>query len=154
MSLSSTVNLNQNMRDSTIQLTLPDLNISISRFYPFKRKNGVGEERWYEKISMQYTGHLTNSIDTKEDKILKSSLTKDWRNGMDHRIQTSGSFTLFGYLNLNPSFNFNDKMLTRKHVRSWDVDQQKEKIDTVQGFYNMYDWDLSLSASTKLYGYS
>ena len=153
MSLSSTVNLNQNMRDSTIALTLPDLNISISRFYPFKRKNGVGEERWYEKIAMQYTGHLTNSIDTKEDKLLKSSLAKDWRNGMDHRIQTSGSFTLFGYLNLNPSFNFNDKMLTRKHVRSWDVDQQKEKVDTVQGFYNMYDWDLSLSASTKLYGF-
>ena len=153
MSLSSTVNLNQNMRDSTIQLTLPDLNISISRFYPFKRKSGVGEERWYEKISMQYTGHLTNSIDTKEDKLLKSSLTKDWRNGMEHRIQTAGSFTLFGYLNLNPSFNFNDKMLTRKHVRSWDVDQQKEKIDTIQGFYNMYDWDLSLSASTKLYGF-
>ena len=71
MSLSSTVNLNQNMRDSTIAMTLPDLNISISRFYPFKRKSGVGEERWYEKISMQYTGHLTNSIDTKEDKILK-----------------------------------------------------------------------------------
>ena len=153
MSLSSTVNLNQNMRDSTIQLTLPDLNISISRFYPFKRKNGVGEERWYEKIAMQYTGHLTNSIDTKEDKLLKSSLTKDWRNGMEHRIQTSGSFTLFGYLNLNPSFNFNDKMLTRKHIRSWDVEEQKEKIDTIQGFYNMYDWDVSLSASTKLYGF-
>ena len=153
MSLSSTVNLNQNMRDSTIQLTLPDLNISISRFYPFKRKSGVGDERWYEKISMQYTGHLTNSIDTKEDKLLKSSLAKDWRNGMEHRIQTAGSFTLFGYLNLNPSFNFNDKMLTRKHIRSWDVEQQTEKVDTVQGFYNMYDWDLSLSASTKLYGF-
>ena len=153
MSLSSTVNLNQNMRDSTIALTLPDLNISISRFYPFKRKSGVGEERWYEKISMQYTGHLTNSIDTKEDKIMKSSLTKDWKNGMEHRIQTSGSFTLFGYLNLTPSFNFNDKMLTRKHIRSWDTENQTEKIDTIQGFYNMYDWDLSLSASTKLYGF-
>ena len=153
MSLSSSMNLNQNMRDSSIAVTLPDLNINISRFYPFKRKNGVGEERWYEKISMQYTGHLTNSIDTKEDKLLKSSLTKDWRNGMEHRLQTSGSFTLFGYLNVTPSFNFNDKMLTRKHVRSWDTDRQREKVDTVQGFYNMYDWDLSLSASTKLYGF-
>ena len=153
MSLSSTMNLNQNMRDSTIALTLPDLNISISRFYPFKRKNGVGKERWYEKISMQYTGHLTNSINTKEDKLLKSSLTKDWRNGMDHRVQTSGSFTLFGYLNLTPSFNFNDKMLTTKYKRSWDSEKQREKVDTLQGFYNMYDWDLSLSASTKLYGF-
>ena len=153
MTLSSTVNLNQNMRDSIISLTLPDLNINISRFYPFKRKKAAGDERWYEKIAMQYTGHLANSIETKEELLLKSSLTKDWRNGMDHRIQTSGSFTLLGYLNLNPSFNFNDKMLTRKYMRSWDTESQKEVVDTVQGFYNMYDWDLSLSASTKLYGF-
>ncbi len=153
MSLSSTANLNQNMRDSMISLTLPDLNINISRFYPFKRKKSAGDDRWYEKISMQYTGHLSNSIETKEDKLLKSSLTKDWRNGMEHRIQTAASFTLFGYLNLNPSFNFNDKMLTRKYMRSWDTENQKEVVDTVQGFYNMYDWDLSLSASTKLYGF-
>ena len=67
MTLSSTVNLNQNMRDTTIALTLPDMNISISRFYPFRRKNAAGKQRWYEKISMSYTGHITNSIDTKED---------------------------------------------------------------------------------------
>ena len=47
MSLSSTVNLNQNMRDSMISLTLPDLNINISRFYPFKRKKSAGDDRWY-----------------------------------------------------------------------------------------------------------
>ena len=67
LTLSTTMNLNQNMRDSTIALTLPDLNISLSRFYPFKRKKMVGKERWYEKISMSYTGHLSNSISTKED---------------------------------------------------------------------------------------
>ena len=96
MTLSSTVNLNQNMRDSTIGMTLPDLNISIARFYPFKRKHAAGKERWYEKISMSYTGQLSNSISTKEDKILHSSLTKDWRNGMKHTIPISGNFTLFG----------------------------------------------------------
>ena len=93
MSLSSTFNLNQNMRDSTLSVTLPDLNISISRFYPFKRKHAAGKERWYEKISMSYTGHLSNSITTKEDKLFKSSLTKDWRNGMQHNIPISGNFT-------------------------------------------------------------
>ena len=153
LSLSSTFNLSQNMRDSTIGLTLPDLNISIARFYPLKRKKMVGKERWYEKISMQYTGHLQNSIDTKEDKLLKSSLTKDWRNGMQHKIQTQGNFTLFGFLNLNPSFNFTDRMLTQKYKRSWDANTQREVVDTLQGFYNVYDWDFSVSASTKLYGF-
>ena len=153
MNLSSTFNLNQNMRDSTIALTLPDLNISISRFYPFKRKHMVGKERWYEKISMSYTGHLSNSITTKEDKLMSSSLTKDWRNGMQHTIPISGNFTLFGYLNLNPSLNITDRMYTQKYKRSWDIDNQRELVDTLQGFYNVYNWSFSMSASTKLYGF-
>ena len=152
MTLTSSTNLNQNMRDSTIALTLPDLNISIARFYPFKRKKRVGAERWYEKISMQYTGHLTNSITTKEDKLLHSSLTRDWKNGMQHVIPISGSFTLFGYLNVNPSFNFTDRTYFNKTHKSWDAVNQREVSDTISGFYNVYNWNLSLSASTKLYG--
>ena len=152
MTLSTTMNLNQNMRYSTIALTLPDLNISISRFYPFKRKKMVGKERWYEKISMSYTGHLSNSISTKEDKLLHSSLTRDWRNGMQHTIPISGNFTLFGYLNVNPSFNFTDRMYTTKIMRSWDETAMAEKTDTIDGFYNVYNWSMNVSASTKLYG--
>ncbi len=153
MQISSTVNLSQNMRDSTISMTLPDLNVSISRFYPFKRKKAVGKERWYEKISMSYTGRLSNSIDTKESKLMKSSLTKDWRNGIQHTIPISGSFTLFNFLNLSPSINITDRMYTQKYKRSWDTDKQKEVVDTLQGFYNVYNWNMSMSLSTKLYGF-
>ena len=152
MTLSTTTNLNQNMRDSTISLTLPDLNISISRFYPFKRKKKVGEERWYEKLSMSYTGHLSNSINTKENKLMHSSLSRDWKNGMQHQIPISGNFTLFGYLNVNPSFNFTDRTYFNKTHKSWDATNQREVVDTLSGFYNVYNWNLSLSASTKLYG--
>ena len=152
MTLSTTTNLNQNMRDSTISLTLPDLNISIARFYPFKRKKKVGAERWYEKLSMSYTGHLSNSISTKEDKLLHSSLTRDWKNGMQHQIPISGNFTLFGYLNVNPSFNFTDRTYFNKTHKSWDEVNQREITDTLTGFYNVYNWNLAISASTKLYG--
>lgn len=153
MNLDATVNANQNMRDSVVDLTLPQLNISISRFYPFKRKEAVGKERWYEKLSLQYTGNIQNTIHTKEDRLMKSSLTKDWRNGIEHRIQANGNFTLFGYLNINPSFSFTDRMYTQKYKRSWDVDNQKEVVDTLQGFYNNYNWNFNVSASTKLYGF-
>ena len=151
MTLSTTMNLSQNMRDSTISMTLPDLNISISRFYPFKRKKMAGKERWYEKISMSYTGQLSNSITTKEDKLLHSSLSRDWRNGMQHSIPVSGNFTLFNYLNINPSINFTDRMYLNKINRSWDEAAQKEVTDTIDGFYNIYNWSMSVSASTKLY---
>lgn len=125
LSLSSTANLNQNMRDSTIAMTLPDLNISLSRFYPFKRKHAAGNERWYEKISLSYTGQLSNSISTKEDRFMHSNLVKDWRNGFQHNIPLSGSFTLFNYLNVNPTFSFTDRMYTNKIDRSWDTATQR-----------------------------
>lgn len=153
MSLSSTANLSQNMSDSTIAMTLPDLNVSISRFYPFKRKHAAGKERWYEKISMSYTGQFSNSISTTENKFTHSNLIKDWRNGMQHRIPISGNFTLFNYINITPSFNFTDRMYTNKINRSWDTAAQTEVADTIYGFNNVYNWDLSIGATTKLYGF-
>ena len=153
LSLSSTANLSQNMRDSSLAVTLPDLNISLSRFYPFKRKHAAGDERWYEKISMSYTGQISNRIDTKEDKFLKSNLIKDWRNGWNHSIPISGNFTLFNYINVSPSFNFQDRMYTHKVMRSWDETAQKEACDTIYGFNNVYNYNMSISASTKLYGF-
>lgn len=153
LSLSSTANLNQNMRDSTIAMTLPDLNISLARFYPFKRKHAAGNERWYEKISLSYTGQLSNSISTKEDKFMHSNLVKDWRNGFQHNIPLSGSFTLFNYLNVNPTFSFTDRMYTNKIDRSWDTATQKEVCDTTYGFHNVYNWSASISMSTKMYGF-
>ena len=154
LSLSATTNLSQNMRDSSIQITLPDLNISLSRFYPFKRKHLVGKERWYEKISMSYTGQLANSISTKEDKLLHSNLIKDWKNAFQHTIPVQANFTLFNYINVTPSFNFTDRMYSKKVTRGWDNTLQKEVVrDTTYGFHNIYNWSMSVGASTKLYGF-
>ena len=154
LSLSATTNLAQNMRDSSIQITLPDLNISLSRFYPFKRKHLVGKERWYEKISMSYTGQLANSISTKEDKLLHSNLIKDWKNAFQHTIPVQANFTLFNYINVTPSFNFTDRMYSKKVTRGWDNILQKEVVrDTTYGFHNVYNWSMSVGASTKLYGF-
>ena len=154
LSLSATTNLAQNMRDSSIQITLPDLNISLSRFYPFKRKHLVGKERWYEKISMSYTGQLANSISTKEDKLLHSNLIKDWKNAFQHTIPVQANFTLFNYINVTPSFNFTDRMYSKKVTRGWDNTLQKEVVrDTTYGFHNVYNWSMSVGASTKVYGF-
>lgn len=153
MTISGSANLSQNMINSTVSLTLPDLNISVSRFYPFKRKHMAGKERWYEKISMSYTGQFSNSIDTKEDKLFKSNLIKDWRNAFQHNIPINANFTLFNYININPSFNFTDRMYSNKVMKSWDEQAQTERADTTYGFYNVYNWSMSIGASTKMYGF-
>lgn len=152
LTLSGTFNLSQNMRDSSISVTLPTLSISQSRFNPFKRKKAAGQERWYEKIAMSYTGTLANSINTKEDKLFHSSLVKDWRNGMRHQVPISASFSVLNYINVTPSFTFTDRMYTHKVMQGWDTARQDVQRDTVYGFYNVYNYNMSISANTKLYG--
>ncbi len=152
LSITASMNLSQNVRDSSLSITLPSLTINLARFNPFKRKKMAGAERWYEKIAMSYTGTLSNSISTKENKLFKSNLVKDWRNGMRHSIPINASFTVANYINITPSFNFTDRMYFNKVNRSWDTEAQAEQRDTTYGFYNVYDFNLSLSASTKLYG--
>lgn len=152
LTLSGTFNLSQNMLDSSISVTLPTLSISQSRFNPFKRKKAAGKERWYEKIAMSYTGTLANSINTKEDKLFHSSLVKDWRNGMRHQVPISASFSVLNYINVTPSFTFTDRMYTHKVMQGWDTERQAVQRDTVYGFYNVYNYNMSISANTKLYG--
>lgn len=153
LSISASANLTQNMRDSTIAMTLPDVSISLARFYPFRRKHQVGKERWYEKISMSYTGQMSNSITTKESQLLKSNLIKDWKNGFQHRIPIDATFQLFKYINISPTFSFRDIMYASRINRSWDQRLQQELRDTTYGFYNVYDWNVGVSANTTLYGF-
>ena len=151
LSLSSSFNIAQNMRDSTLSLTLPNLSVSLSKFYPFKRKVQVGKQKWYEKISMSYSGTLSNSISTKEDQILHSSLIKDWNNGMRHNIPISSSFTVFKYINVVPSFDYTERWYTRKVNQSWNAERQFLERDTVYGFNRVFNYSLGVSANTKVY---
>ena len=153
LTLSSSFNLSQNVQDSSISMTLPSLDITLARFYPFKRKRAAGKERWYEKIALSYTGSLSNSIDTKENLLFKSNLIKDWRNGMRHSVPISATFSLFNYINITPQFNFTDRMYSHKVMRHWDEERQREVTDTIWGFQNVYNYDMSVSATTKLYGF-
>ncbi len=153
MSISTSMNLSQNMRDSTISLSLPQLSLTISKFYPFRRKKMVGKERWYEKISMNYSGNFSNSISTKEDKLLHSDFQRDWNNSMKHSIPISASFTIMNYINVTPSFNFSDITSFKKAHKSWNETTQKEVTDTLTGIYNIYNWSMNMSMSTTLYGF-
>jgi len=152
-SLSGSMLINQRTKDSTISMTLPNLNVSMSRIYPFKRKDAVGKERWYEKISMSYSGTIANSIDTKENKLLTSSFIRDWRNGMRHSIPIGATFNILKYINVSPSINYNERWYMQSYNQSWDDTNKRVKTDTVSGFNRVYDFNMGVSASTKLYGF-
>ena len=154
LNISGAFNITQNTRDSSLSMTLPDVNISLNRIYPFKRKKSAGDERWYEKISLQYTGSITNSISTKDNLLFKTPLTQ-WENGMQHKIPVSATFNLFKYINIVPSFNYTERWYLRKVKQSYDASPTSRdhvKRDTINGFNRLYDYNLSLQMNTKLYG--
>lgn len=152
-SLSTTANITQRTQDSTLAVSFPNLTVTMSQTAPFKRKKSVGGEKWYEKIKLSYSGQFQNSLTAQQNVFFKKSLIKDWRNGMKHAVPVSATFSIFKYINISPSISMNDRMYTSKIRRQWDTQASKEVSDTTYGFYNLFDFNASISLDTKLYGF-
>lgn len=152
-SASATANITQRSSDSTLAVSFPNLNVTMSQTQPFKRKKSTGGERWYEKIRLSYSGQFQNSLTSSQDDFFKKSIIKDWRNGFKHNVPISATFSMLKYINVSPSINLNDVMYTSKIKRQWDTQASRELQDTVYGFYNLFDFNASISLDTKLYGF-
>ena len=152
-SLSANMAVSQNSQNKSIAITLPTIVFNVSRFYPFKRKEKTGKDRWYEKISMQYTAKLTNSVNTTESEIFTKKTLDNMRNGIEHTLPISASFNLFNYINVSPNFNYKERWYFKRVEMKWNpVTNQTDTLPTQYGFYRLYDYQLSLSASTTVYG--
>lgn len=152
-SISATASIQQRTKDSTMSITLPDLTVNMSRINPFKRKNPVGKEKWYEKITLSYNANARIAVNNiKEDKILKSNFLRDWQTGIQHKVPISASFMLFKYLSITPSINLTDRMYFQRIDQHWDEKMQQLERDTTNGFYNVFDFNVGVSMSTKIYG--
>jgi len=154
VSFTSSFQVNQQTRDTSISISLPNINFNLSRIFPFKRKESSGKDRWYEKISLQYTANFANSINTKEYKVLNSDFATDWNNGMNHNVPISATYTILKYFNLTGSANFTDRMYFKSIERAWDKKSGREIISNTQNkFSNVWDYNLSISLATRVYGF-
>lgn len=152
-SLSGNMRHSQNSLDSTISLTLPQVTLTMSRIYPFKSKISSGKEKWYEKIGLSYSMDMQNTINTKENKLMSSSLIRDWKNGVKHSIPISTSFKLLKYITVSPSFNYNERWYTQQTREKYNpVTKQVSVSDTLYGFTRDFDYSGSVGLSTKIYG--
>ena len=146
----------QNSRDSSYSFTLPNLTFTVSRFYPFKIKNRVGSERFYEKISLAYNTSLQNKINFKASEFGQPGFTDKFNNGMAHTF-TIGlpNFTLLKYLNFTPSVNYGMNWFFRKS-EAW-FDPETNSVKTEMGpqfgtFGTTHNYSGSMSMSTRVYG--
>lgn len=151
-SFSTNFQHSQNSHDTTVSLSFPNAVFNISRIFPFKRKELVGKERWYEKIALQYTGTLSNNVTTKEKDLFTDKMLKQMKNGVNHVIPVSMSMNLFNYINISPSFNYQERWYFQKIDKNWDAAQKMVVSDTSSGFYRVYNYSFSVGASSKVYG--
>ena len=152
-SLSMNMAVSQNSQTKAISVTLPTVSFNVSRFYPFRRAVKIGKDRWYEKISMSYSGKLTNSVSATESDIFSRQTLDNMRNGVQHTIPVQASFNVLNYINITPSFNYNERWYFKKVDRQWNpTTNTAEELDPEYGFYRLYDYTTALSFSTTLYG--
>ena len=145
----------QNSRDTTIDLTIPNLTVNMNRIYPFKSKNKIGsKESWYEKISITYSGSFQNSIRSKEYELMNQSLSKDWKNGVKHSIPVSMNLKALKYFTVTPNFTYTERWYFKSIMQDWDSQTNKViNSDTITGFNRVFDYSYGISTSTKLYGF-
>lgn len=156
MNLSVNALHSQNSRDSSYSFTLPNLTFSVSRFYPFKRKNRVGKEKFYEEFSLGYSTTLQNKINFKASEFNQPGFVDKFQNGMTHSFQIGlPNFTLFKYINFTPSISYGMNWFFRKTERQYNpVTDEVEEIDSGQfgTFGTTHNYSGSLSMNTRLYG--
>ena len=150
--LTAAMSINQRTQDSTVALTLPDMSITMARIYPFKRKNAIGKDRWYDKISINYNAQIRNSITTKEDRLFQSNLIKDWKNGINHKADINATYSFLDVINISPNFSYTERWYSHRIEQSYNMETKKIAPDTIYSFNRVYNYSGSVSASTTLYG--
>lgn len=147
---------NQNSRDSSYSFTLPNITFSVSTFYPFKRKNRVGKERFYERFSLGYNTTLQNRISFKASEFGQEGFTDKFQNGMAHNFSIGlPNFTIANYFNVNPSVSYGQNWFFRStdYVYNSDTDRVEAQQGKQFGTFGItQNYSGSVSMSTRLYG--
>ena len=147
----------QNSRDSSYTFTLPNVTFSMSTIYPFKRKNRVGKERFYEKFSIGYRTTLQNKINFKASEFaLNSSMLDKFKNGMSHDFQIGlPSFQILKYISFAPSVSYSQNWFFRKTEYAYNPETDKVEEQPSHQFNTLgitQNYSMGASMSTRIYG--
>ncbi len=147
---------NQNSKDSSYSFTLPNISLSVNRFYPFKQKNRVGKEKFYEKFSLGYSTSFQNKISFKASEFNKPGFWDKFQNGMNHNFQIGlPNFTAFKYVNVTPSIQYGMNWFFRQTTKEYNPDSGV--VEDIKGkafgtFGATHTYSGSISMSTRIYG--
>jgi hypothetical protein len=150
--LTVSANHDQNNATRLINLRLPDAGFTVTSINPFKRKERVGSEKWFEKIGVGYSGSFRNQISFYDSAVTFSKLLDTLQLGANHQVPITLSLPPMGAFIVSPNISYQEQWIQRKIDLEWN--EAKGKVDTSfsKGFYTARQMSMGLGFNTALYG--
>ncbi len=146
---------NSNTNTGIVNLSLPNVNASVSRIFPFAPKVGV-KKGIIHNINTQYNFRGENRITTDDDALFSSEMFEDSQIGMQHSIPLSTNFKILKYLSATAGTNFQENWVFETINQSYDSTANEgagEVVrDTITGFDTYRTYNFSASLGTTIYG--
>jgi len=151
VNLSLTATHSQNTQTEQINMTLPTLQLSVDRVFPFASKDGT-KKGFFKNINFQYNLRGENRIQTTDSLFFKPQMFRDAKMGFQHSIPLSTNFKVFKYFSATASMNYNEVWYLKTIRRNYDP-TQNVVIDTeVQGFDAFRTYSFTAGLGTTVYG--
>ncbi len=151
MNLNISATHNQNTNTELINLTLPTLQFSINRVFPFEPKFRA-KKGALENINVQYNLRGENRIQTTDSLFLKPQMFKDLDSGLQHSIPLTTNFKVFNHFSVSTSVNYDETWLFKTFDPFFDEQTQTIKRDTINGFDSYRTYSANASVGTTVYG--
>ena len=146
----------QNSRDSSYAVTLPNLTFTVNRIYPFRRKERVGKEKFYESFAFNYNTTFENKMNFRASEVKEPDFFKKMKNGMRHNFSISlPTFTVAKYIQGSPSISYGMNWYFSDCEKIFNGETQKVETiysDPFSTFGITQNFSAGLSLSTRLYG--
>jgi hypothetical protein len=143
----------QNTQSRQVNLTLPEGSLNMNRVEPFKRKVQLGQARWYEKIGVTYQTNFRSTTQAPDSTFFTEAVLRNFNAGIQHSLPvSSAAIVLARYLQFTPTLTYNERWSMRQINRYYDTTTRNVRSDTAKGFYRNYDYSLSISMNTRIYG--
>jgi LptD protein len=139
----------QNTLTRQMDITLPSVNFTMQRIFPFRRKVTVGKERWYEKLSLTYSSKFDNSFRTVDTLLFTQSTLENARIGIQHQASSDYTFKLFKYINVSPNIRYEENWYPYTINKTLN-DKVTEVYDTT--FFPDGSFERILNESKSTYG--
>lgn len=154
--LDAGITYSQNTGNHTVSMKLPNINMSVAQFYPFRKKDKIGKLQWYDNISMKWNAQLVGQLNTMDSLLLKPQTWRDFESGMMNTVQLTVPIKIAKTINWNTSLTFTEKWYLQHYTRDmvWDTTVSESPV-LVQYFNRQFgavhDLNLSSNLTTKVY---